>query len=338
MATTWTPSELYLRAAADYPRALQSGYRVAVACIVFSTKKITDCPGGEDKAQCKRLGHLWYQVSGVPLQKRKNRPCENGNFPDKCIYSQAATLLARRILRRTRRRLSRPCRIVRWLLPGAQDPALMPTGSRAWQFRQAVRISLYCLEVSDTGRRMSGWRQARLESQVRRITRSPRLRRYPVRPLEQMRVRPVAALHTVWVSVLDRVGVSPIGWQPHYNAACFYSLLLRRVQELPKGSLAYKSTDRLAWTSLEHLRRAVYGSGGTLPITSTWIRSQDPDLQAIRQYKRRNSATTGIYWDAWLSWMTSGAEDRQDRSAEGADAGGAPAPAPAPAPVDAVAP
>ena len=311
--------ELYLRAVADCPTALQPLYRAAIAFQAFSAREgITTCPARRDGPRCERFNRLWSEVSQQVLPAREVRPCNGGTLPsgnwgpETCIYQKNASSIAVDLLRRTVSGLRWWRRLLRFVGPNRHDPALTPTGLRAKQFKRSVKISLCCLEAANLLRAMSHRRERRLERRVRRLTRTPYRNAVSTQVGAGIVLRWIRRLGAGWIAVLTWLDPPAVGWQSHYNAACFYALLLRRAQTLPEDPPRAADTDRLALTSLWHLRRAIYDSAGALPVTSPWLGHFDPDLEAIRHYPPGSETPDGwgSHWEAWVSWMVSGGASR----------------------------
>jgi hypothetical protein len=313
---------LYLRAVADYPCALQSLYRAAIAFQAFSAHDLEECPARRNDSQCEHFNRLWSEVSQQVLPAREVRPCLGGTLHrdewthGTCVYQKNTAKLTRDLLGRTLHGLRWWRRLCRVISPTKKDPTLIPAGIRATQFRRSVKISLCGQEAADLAQSLSPRRQHRLETRVRRLTRTPYQQAGFVPSATGARLslpdRMAHRLGASWLAVLNWFAPPPVGWQAHYNAACFYSLLLRRAQELPETPPGSTDTDRLAWTSLQHLRHAVYDSAGILPVSSLWLRRVDPDLDAVRVYQRdpKTPKDTGSYWKDWMDWMTTSVDLR----------------------------
>jgi hypothetical protein len=312
--------ELHLRAVADCPTALQPLYRAAIAFQSFSAREdISSCPARLNASSCERFNQLWSEVSQQVLPAREVRPCQGGTLPKStwrpgtCVYQENASSIARGLLRRTRSGLRWWRSLLRFLGPFRHDPALTPTGLRAKQFKRSVKISFCCLDAADLSHSLTRRRERGLERRVRRLTRTPYRRVISAESGEGIMLRWIRRLGAGWIAMLTWFDPPAVGWQSHYNAACFYSLMLRRAQKLPADSPRTADADRLARTSLWHLRRAVYDSAGLLPVSSHWLRDTDPDLRAVRDYPPRAEVSPerrGAYWEAWMSWMTSGETPR----------------------------
>jgi hypothetical protein len=302
--------ELYLRTIVDFPAGLQSYYRAAVAFEAFSLSKLDRCPA-RNETQCHRFDRLWARVEGEYLKPRWERPCVNGKVQrdredkENCMYHQRAHDIASSLFNHADKQLAPGRRLFRSVCPRQHSSILVPTGVRARQFRRAIRVSICCLEVANPDNPLTPEKLSVLKARVGKLTRNPGLPVAIMRPSE--RVQPGARSRLIgrWVRLTRLVNVSPVGWQAHYNAACFYSLLLGRIQGESDGSIEEELTNRLAWTALEYLRCAVYESAGTLPLAAPWLLKEDPDLEAVRKYRAPRGTELGNYWETWVSWMTS---------------------------------
>jgi hypothetical protein len=98
----------------------------------------------------------------------------------------------------------------------------------------------------------------------------------------------------VWLAHLQ-LGRGSVGWQSHYNAACFYALLDLREERVPSGALGgpigfvrYRDPlERLARrraafrrAAYRHLNRAIEEEEGEL--SADWLEKSDPDLVSLR--------------------------------------------------------